>query len=86
MCGLGCCRHRPLDRPRSVGLLWALDGGRLVELHRDWTLLSSPKPGRGAFLTAEALEEMSSFPGSKPETSQGGGQLRARGRVGRGSR
>jgi hypothetical protein len=32
--------HRPLDRPGSAGLLGALNGGRLVELHRDW---SAPK-------------------------------------------
>jgi hypothetical protein len=35
----GCCRHRPLDRPGSAGLLWAINGGRLVELHRDWAVV-----------------------------------------------
>ena len=41
----GCCRHRPLDRPRSAGLLWALNGGRLVELHRDWTIVELAENG-----------------------------------------
>jgi hypothetical protein len=35
----GCCRHRPLDRPGGAGLLWAINGGRLVELHRDWAVV-----------------------------------------------
>jgi hypothetical protein len=34
----GCCR-RPLERLGSAGLLWAVSGGRLVELHRDWALI-----------------------------------------------
>jgi hypothetical protein len=41
----GCCRHRPLDRPRSAGLLWTLNGGRLVELHRDWTVVELAENG-----------------------------------------
>src|SRR5262249_55263369 len=35
----GCCRHRPLDRPGGAGLLWLINGGRLVELHRDWAVV-----------------------------------------------
>jgi hypothetical protein len=34
----GCCR-RPLERLGSAGLLWAMNGGRLVELHRDWAVI-----------------------------------------------
>jgi hypothetical protein len=34
----GCCR-RPLERLGSAGLLWAINGGRLVELHRDWAVI-----------------------------------------------
>jgi hypothetical protein len=34
----GCCR-RPLERLGSAGLLWAVCGGRLVELHRDWAII-----------------------------------------------
>jgi hypothetical protein len=34
----GCCR-RPLERLGSAGLLWAISGGRLVELRRDWAVI-----------------------------------------------
>ena len=34
----GCRRARPLARP-GAGLLWAVSGGRLVELHRDWAVI-----------------------------------------------
>jgi hypothetical protein len=34
----GCCRH-PLERLGSAGLLWAINGGRVVELHRDWAVI-----------------------------------------------
>src|ERR1700732_5003815 len=33
---IGCRRDRPLAHPGGSGLLWAIQGGRLVELHRDW--------------------------------------------------
>jgi hypothetical protein len=35
----GCAPRRPLDYAASVGLLWAMNGGRLVELHRDWAVI-----------------------------------------------
>jgi hypothetical protein len=34
----GCC-PRPLERLGSAGLLWAIKGGRLVELRRDWAVI-----------------------------------------------
>jgi hypothetical protein len=34
----GCCR-RPLERLGNAGLLWAINGGRLAELHRDWAVI-----------------------------------------------
>jgi hypothetical protein len=34
----GCAPKRPLDYSGSAGLLWAINGGRLVELHRDWAV------------------------------------------------
>jgi hypothetical protein len=43
----GCCRHRPLDRAGSAGLLWAINGGRLVELHRDWAVVERAENGSG---------------------------------------
>ena len=35
----GCAPRRPLDYSASAGLLWAMNGGRLVELHRDWAVI-----------------------------------------------
>jgi hypothetical protein len=34
----GCC-PRPLERLGNAGLLWAINGGRLVELRRDWAVI-----------------------------------------------
>ncbi len=34
----GCCRH-PLERLGNAGLLWVINGGRLVELRRDWAVI-----------------------------------------------
>jgi hypothetical protein len=38
----GCAPKRPLDYSGSAGLLWAIAGGRLVELHRDWAVIDLP--------------------------------------------
>ena len=38
----GCAPHRPLDYSGSAGLLWAMNGGRLLELHRDWAVIDVP--------------------------------------------
>jgi hypothetical protein len=35
----GCHRNRPLMHPGGAGLLWAINGGRLAELHRDWAVI-----------------------------------------------
>ena len=35
----GCHRSRPLEHLGSAGLLWAINGGNLVELHRDWVVI-----------------------------------------------
>src|ERR1700730_17403554 len=37
----GSRRDRPLMHPGGAGLLWAINGGRLVELHRDWAVIDS---------------------------------------------
>ena len=38
----GCAPKRPLDYSGSAGLLWAVNGGRLIELHRDWAVIDAP--------------------------------------------
>ena len=35
----GCYPSRPLSYLGSAGLLWVINGGRLVELHRDWAVI-----------------------------------------------
>ena len=35
----GCYRTRPLEHLGSAGLMWAINGGKLVELHRDWAVI-----------------------------------------------
>jgi hypothetical protein len=52
----GCCRDGPLDRPRSAGLLWAINGGRLVELHRDWTVVELSENGSRRIFDRRHLE------------------------------
>jgi hypothetical protein len=38
----GCHRNYPLMHLGSAGLLWAVNGGKLVELHRDWAVIELP--------------------------------------------
>jgi hypothetical protein len=38
----GLLDQRPLDYSASAGLLWAINGGRLIELHRDWAVIDVP--------------------------------------------
>jgi hypothetical protein len=35
----GCHSARPLEHLGSAGLLWAINGGKIVELHRDWAVI-----------------------------------------------
>src|SRR6476646_1987485 len=41
----GCAPKRPLDYLGGVGLVWAINGGRLLELHRDWAVIDIPVHG-----------------------------------------
>jgi hypothetical protein len=41
----GCAPKRPLDYLGSAGLLWAINGGRLLELRRDWAVIDVPVHG-----------------------------------------
>src|SRR5215468_2622040 len=38
----GCHRNYPLMHLGSAGLLWAINGGKLLELHRDWAAIEIP--------------------------------------------
>src|SRR5262249_49067352 len=39
---VGSHRNYPLMHLGSAGLLWAINGGKLVELHRDWAVIELP--------------------------------------------
>ena len=41
----GCPPKRPFDYLGSAGLLWAINGGRLLELHRDCAVIDVPVLG-----------------------------------------
>jgi hypothetical protein len=41
----GCRRHRPLVHLGGAGLLWAINGGRILELHRGWAVYELPPNG-----------------------------------------
>jgi hypothetical protein len=55
-CGVSGPRHRPLDRPGSAGLPWAINGGRLVELRRDWAVVELAGNGPGRIFDRRRLE------------------------------
>ncbi len=35
----GCRRDRPLEHLGSAGLLWVINGGRVLEFHREWAVI-----------------------------------------------
>jgi hypothetical protein len=41
----GCRRNHPLLHLGRAGLLWAVNGGRLVDLNRDWAVIDRPVNG-----------------------------------------
>jgi hypothetical protein len=41
----GCSPNRPLSYLGSAGLMWVINGGRLVELHRDWAVIELAENG-----------------------------------------
>jgi hypothetical protein len=38
----GCRRNYPLMHLGSAGLIWAIDGGKIIELHREWAVIDRP--------------------------------------------
>ena len=38
----GCKPNYPLSYLGEAGLLWHVNGGRIVELHRDWAVIDRP--------------------------------------------
>jgi hypothetical protein len=55
----GCCR-RPLERLGSAGLLWAINGGRIVELHATGQSSNVHQTDLGTFTTVSARKRRTS--------------------------
>ena len=80
----GCPPKRPLDYFGSAGLLWAINGGRLVELHRDWAVIDVPVHGsQRTFYRRNVDAAKTTLPWARQTSSR---QLAALGRQGSGSR
>jgi hypothetical protein len=45
----GCDRERPFARKDHLGLLWLLDGGTIVELHRDRAIIEKESGARQSY-------------------------------------
>ncbi len=52
----GCAPKRPLDYLGSAGLVWAINGGRLLELHRDWAVIDVPVHGSKRIFSRRNLD------------------------------
>src|SRR5262249_45361012 len=53
----GCAPRRPLDYSGSAGLLWAINGGRLIELHRDWAVIDVPVHATRRVFSRRCIDE-----------------------------
>jgi hypothetical protein len=59
----GCHRTRPLEHLGSAGLLWAINGGKLAELHREWAVIErGNNKSRQIFHRRRQDEAMITFP------------------------
>ena len=38
----GCWPNHPVSYLGKAGLLWHVNGGRIIELHRDWAVIDRP--------------------------------------------
>jgi hypothetical protein len=67
----GCAPKRPLDYLGSAGLLWAINGGRLLELHRDWAVIDVPVHGSKRVFSRRNVDPAKiTLPWAKPTGSR----------------
>jgi hypothetical protein len=67
----GCAPKRPLDYLGSAGLLWSINGGRLVELHRDWAVIDVPVLGSKRIFSRRNVDPAKiTLPWAKPTSSR----------------
>jgi hypothetical protein len=68
----GCAPNRPLDYFGSAGLLWAINGGRLVELHRDGAVIDVPVHGSKRIFSRRNVDPAKiTLPWAKPTRPPG---------------
>jgi hypothetical protein len=66
----GCRRHRPLVHRGGLGLLWVINGGRLVELHRDWAVFTLSANGSQRIFDRRRIDAASvRLPWADPEAT-----------------
>ena len=56
----------PLDRPDGAGLLWAINGGRLVELRREWAVIELAENGSQRIVDRRRLDVVSAVTADAP--------------------
>jgi hypothetical protein len=67
----GCAPKRPLDYLGSAGLLWAINGGRLLELHRDWAVIDDAVHGSKRIFSRRNVDPAKiTLPWAKPTSSR----------------
>jgi hypothetical protein len=60
----GCRRNYPLAYLGKAGLLWHVNGGRIIELHRDWAVIDRPvNRSQGVSIGAMLRRSKSRCPG-----------------------
>jgi hypothetical protein len=59
----GCKPSYPLSYLGEAGLLWHVNGGRIIELHRDWAVIDRPvNMSHGVFYRRDVNRENITLP------------------------
>jgi len=66
-----CRRHFPLAYLNEAGLLWALNGGKIVELHRDWAVIDRPVNRSQSTFSRRDVDEKIVLPWTLPLVKTG---------------
>jgi hypothetical protein len=68
----GCKTRYPLSYLGKAGLLWHVNGGRIIELHRDWTVIDRPVNGsQRIFYRRDVAKERAVLPWTLPLAKTG---------------
>jgi hypothetical protein len=68
----GCRPNYPLSYLGQAGLLWHVNGGRIIELHRDWAVIDRPiNRSQRVFYRRDAEEAKAALPWTLPLAKTG---------------